>query len=124
MNRVDAELAAALALLGLTADASPADVAAAYRRRARETHPDRCDEPGAAQRFDALSTAYRRALAATSAAGAAAPPAPPATPEPRRTPPPAPPRPRRPLRQPVQFAAGPVRYTPAPEPPARPPRRG
>ncbi|WP_370584199.1 J domain-containing protein [Ornithinimicrobium cryptoxanthini] len=49
---------AALALLGLTPTASPSQIAAAYRRLARKTHPDRCDDDEAAERFASLNAAY------------------------------------------------------------------
>lgn len=55
------ERAAALAVLGLTWEATPAQVTAAYRRLARTTHPDRCADEDAGARFAALTDAYRRA---------------------------------------------------------------
>ena len=46
-------------VLGIAADASPAQVRRAFRRRARETHPDHHpDEPDAAHRFRAVAQAY------------------------------------------------------------------
>ena len=48
----------ARALLGVTADTSPAAVAQAYRRLARMTHPDVSPAPDAAERFVAVCTAY------------------------------------------------------------------
>ena len=61
------ERRAALAALGLASTATPAEVAAAYRRLAKATHPDMTGrtDADAAQRFDALTRAYRR-LAADS----------------------------------------------------------
>src|SRR5205085_3206521 len=43
----------------VAADASPDDITRAYRRRARDTHPDRHpDDASAAQRFCILAAAY------------------------------------------------------------------
>jgi len=56
----------ALALLELGADASRAEINHAYRRLAREVHPDRCGSPDAAERFARLRDAYARALQADS----------------------------------------------------------
>lgn len=53
---------AALAVLGLTATATPAQITAAYRRLAHVTHPDRCPDADAAERFAALTDAYRSVL--------------------------------------------------------------
>lgn len=117
MGRVDATTAASLALLRLTHGASATDVAAAYRRLARKTHPDRSAEPDAAERFAALNAAYRRAMcvAAHESSTAADPaPAPPVTTPPVTGPPVSRPPQRR---YPVQFAAGPVYFTPAPRAP-------
>ena len=66
---------AALALLGLPADACPRDITRAYRRLAKATHPDRLSAPAAAalgdpaasepqERFARLADAYH-ALAST-----------------------------------------------------------
>lgn len=44
-------------LLGVPRDASTADVEAAYRERAKETHPDRSDAPDATEQFKAISRA-------------------------------------------------------------------
>lgn len=55
---------AALAALGLPTDATRIEIAQAYRRLARATHPDLCLDADAADRFAAISTAYQRALAA------------------------------------------------------------
>ena len=54
-------------LLGLTPDASPEDLTRAYRRLARQIHPDVTDDPAAAEHFRALTAAYHRLLAAAAA---------------------------------------------------------
>ena len=54
-------------LLGLTPDASPDDLTRAYRRLARQIHPDVTDDPAAAEHFRALTAAYQRLLAAAAA---------------------------------------------------------
>jgi hypothetical protein len=104
---------AALAMLGLTAQASAREVTQAYRRLAKTTHPDIAGprDHDAARRFAALTEAYH-VLALT-----------PATPSP-----PVPPPLRRPLPVRVRFVqqplivAGPVRVTsPDPSPTARRP---
>ncbi|USQ76146.1 J domain-containing protein [Ornithinimicrobium cryptoxanthini] len=64
---------AALALLGLSPAASPNQIAAAYRRLARKTHPDRCDDDEAAERFASLNAAYRIASLGVSAVPARGP---------------------------------------------------
>jgi curved DNA-binding protein CbpA len=46
-------------ILGIPADSAHDEVARAYRRRARATHPDVSADPDAAAQFDAVSTAYR-----------------------------------------------------------------
>lgn len=53
---------AALALLGLPSGATQAQITTAYRRLARACHPDRCGDPGAAERFAALTEAYRHLI--------------------------------------------------------------
>ena len=75
----------AMELLGVTADSDPATVARAYRRLARATHPDVSDQPDAAVRFAAVTTAYHQLTArATSAPspGSGQPPRPPTAPTP------------------------------------------
>jgi hypothetical protein len=119
---------AALALLGLSEQATAGDVVAAYRRLAKTTHPDVAGrrDPDAGRRFAALTDAYR-ALAPTPASPAPATSAPatasaapsPAAPSPGA----APPRRRTPVR--VRYTrppitAGPVRITPLPPPSGRP----
>jgi hypothetical protein len=99
---------AALALLGLTAQASAREVTQAYRRLAKTTHPDIAGprDHDAARRIAALTEAYH-VLTVTSA-----------TPSP-----PVPPPLRRPFMVRVRFAqqppivAGPVRVTPPAPPP-------
>ena len=105
---------AALAVLGLSGQASAREITHAYRRLAKTTHPDITGQldPDAGRRFAALTEAYE-ALSST-------PPPPPS--------PPPPPTPavtvslRRPVRVSVRFArppivAGPVRMTPSPPTP-------
>lgn len=95
---------AALVLLGLPASADRAEIARAYRRLACLTHPDRCPDSEAAQRFDALNQAYQVASAA-----AAEPPAHKANAaDAERSPHAAPPR------EGVWLVAGPVRHRPWP----------
>lgn len=60
-------LRAARELLGVTADAVPAQLARAYRRQARRLHPDISREPDATERFWALQAAYHLALDAAPA---------------------------------------------------------
>jgi hypothetical protein len=107
---------AALAVLGLTAQATMREVTRSYRRLAKTTHPDLADpsDHTAAHRFAALTEAYRL----LSSAPTLSPPTPP---------PPVPPPARRPAPVRVRFVqqppmvAGPVRVTsPAPtrEPPS------
>ena len=96
---------AALHRLGLNVGASPADITAAYRRLAWLTHPDRCPEEGAAERFATLSAAYREAISA---------PVEPVTTAVRRA------APRRAAASwPHPLVAGPVRFTPWPEGPTQ-----
>ena len=55
-------------LLGVTPQASPTELLRAFRRRARDLHPDvRPDDPEAAARFRELTAAYQ-ALASAAAA--------------------------------------------------------
>ena len=63
-------------LLGVSPRATPAELLRAYRRRARDLHPDvRPDDPEASRRFQELSAAYE-ALARQAARLAAAQPVP------------------------------------------------
>jgi hypothetical protein len=50
-------------MLGVTADADPAQLARAYRRQARRLHPDLSREPDATEQFWRLQAAYHVALA-------------------------------------------------------------
>jgi hypothetical protein len=56
-----AERRAALTVLGLSDDATAADITQAYRRLAKVTHPDTAGptDRDAARRFSALTDAYR-----------------------------------------------------------------
>ncbi|NJL83051.1 MAG: DnaJ domain-containing protein [Chloroflexaceae bacterium] len=54
-------------LLGLTAAASPSDIKAAYRRLARQYHPDLNAGRGAAAKFASINQAYQRLLQAAQA---------------------------------------------------------
>ena len=64
MTGVGQSRLAALAALGLGADATRGQIVHAYRRLARDAHPDRSADPAAAERFDLLTAAYHRALRA------------------------------------------------------------
>jgi hypothetical protein len=57
-------VADARSALGVTADATPAQVGSAFRKLARRLHPDVNERHDAAPRFDALVAAYRIALEA------------------------------------------------------------
>src|SRR3954465_69812 len=46
-------------LLGVTRDATDSDIKKAYRRLARDLHPDVNPEPGAKERFQEVSKAYQ-----------------------------------------------------------------
>ncbi|MEH3085103.1 MAG: DnaJ domain-containing protein [Xylophilus ampelinus] len=46
------------AALGVAVDAPPAEIKAAFRRKAAQLHPDRNPAPDAAQRFRAVQEAY------------------------------------------------------------------
>ena len=59
MGQDEPGLQAALALLGLGADADADQVRRAYRRLALATHPDVSPTADAAARFDALTRAHR-----------------------------------------------------------------
>ncbi|MBS3973948.1 MAG: molecular chaperone DnaJ [Actinobacteria bacterium] len=45
-------------LLGVARDATDAEIKKAFRRKARETHPDVCVDPDAEERFKAINEAY------------------------------------------------------------------
>src|SRR5919112_4697814 len=45
-------------LLGVTRDASDSDIKRAYRRMARDLHPDVNPDPGAKERFQEITRAY------------------------------------------------------------------
>lgn len=45
-------------LLGVSRDATDSEIKKAFRRKARETHPDVCTEPDAEERFKAINEAY------------------------------------------------------------------
>lgn len=51
------------AILGVAPDASPAEVKRAYRRLAMRWHPDRNDDPAAAERFRQIRAAYEELVA-------------------------------------------------------------
>jgi molecular chaperone DnaJ len=63
-------MAAPHEVLGVAADASPAEVKRAYRRLAMRWHPDRNDLPEAVERFKEISAAYERLLAVDDENGA------------------------------------------------------
>jgi hypothetical protein len=67
------ERASLLAVLGLPAEATPEEATRAYRRLAREVHPDATADVDAAQRFAAISDAYHQ-LARNAAPEADEPP--------------------------------------------------
>jgi hypothetical protein len=62
MKDVDSTLRAELAVLGLAVDADRDAVIHAYRRLAKESHPDLSAAPDAAARFDAVTAAYRHVV--------------------------------------------------------------
>jgi hypothetical protein len=116
----DPRVRAAWAVLGLGADPDLAEITRAYRRQARDTHPDVSATPDAAARFEALADAYQVAVEATRQ-GETGPPR--TTPRPR-------PAPRRPFTEvtpderwrnalrhgSAPLVAGPVRVQPSPAP--------
>jgi hypothetical protein len=59
MGQHEPGMQAALALLGLEADADPDQVRRAYRRLARATHPGVSPTADSAARFEALARAHR-----------------------------------------------------------------
>src|SRR4051794_1786118 len=116
----DPRVRAAWAVLGLGADPDLAEITRAYRRQARDTHPDVSATPDAVARFEALSDAYQVAVEGTRQAEAA-PPRPAFRPQPA---------PRRPFTEgtpddrwgnalrhdSAPLVAGPVRVQPSPAP--------
>jgi curved DNA-binding protein CbpA len=50
-------------VLGVSENASPHEIRRAYRRRARELHPDVNDDPDAAWAFGELRAAYEALMA-------------------------------------------------------------
>lgn len=46
------------AVLGVSRDATPEEIKKAFRRKARETHPDVADDPDAEERFKLINEAY------------------------------------------------------------------
>jgi hypothetical protein len=64
MASAEPSVADARMALGITADATRAQVGSAFRRLARGVHPDVSERHDAAPRFDALVAAYRIALRA------------------------------------------------------------
>lgn len=102
---------AALAVLGLSDQASHRDVTRAYRRLAKTTHPDVTGplDHDAGRRFAALTEAYHllTGMPATPIVRTAPPASRPVTVSVRLTPPP-------------PFVAGPVRVTPTARTPRRP----
>jgi DnaJ domain len=67
MANAEPSVAEARMTLGITADATHAQVGSAFRRLARGVHPDVSDRHDAGPRFDALVAAYR--IASRSAGG-------------------------------------------------------
>ena len=105
---------AAFAVLGLPTDATRIEIAQAYRRLARATHPDLSGEADAEERFAAISAAYEQATA-TVPEVPDAPPVRGVSPSPGRT--------WRGARSSVPHAgvvAGPVHVSPLPPPPSPP----
>ena len=112
-NTSDIPRQQALAVLGLSSEASAREITRAYHRLARRIHPDVAEvsDRDAGQQFTALTAAYQALTPVSSTSG----PAPP---------PPAPtPAGSTPFRRsvaigvrftPTPFIAGPVRITPSP----------
>jgi hypothetical protein len=50
----------AWAVLGLRRTCDARELTRAYRKKARECHPDRCSDPDAKERFQRLQSAYER----------------------------------------------------------------
>jgi hypothetical protein len=98
----------AYAVLGVAESAGTQELTRAYWRQARRLHPDVNAAPDAAERFAALSLAYRSALEATSRRGE-----PSGLEHAKRVPEPQPTR--RPPNSDVWLVAGPVRVVPVQE---------
>lgn len=64
MTLTNAAERAAFTVLGLPTDATRIEIARAYRRLARATHPDLSGEADAGERFAAISAAYEQAITA------------------------------------------------------------
>ena len=75
MPEENLERIAALAALGLGADASPRDIVSAYRRLARSSHPDTAPDHLGGPSFADIAAAYRFLTADTGASPFAADPA-------------------------------------------------
>jgi hypothetical protein len=69
MANVEPSVADARVVLGIAADATPDQVVSAFRRLAREVHPDVSEHRDAGPRFDALVAAYRIASRAAAREG-------------------------------------------------------
>ena len=76
MTSRSASRADALVALGLSEPCSSQEIAAAYRRLARATHPDATGDPDAVDRFTALTDAYHL-LRSSSSPSSDVPPPPP-----------------------------------------------
>jgi hypothetical protein len=66
MSNPEPSVRDARSVLGVTPTATPAQVGAAFRRRAKAVHPDVSAALDAASEFAALTAAYRVALQATA----------------------------------------------------------
>ena len=117
MTRMNGIERAAFAILGLPTDATRSEIAQAYRRLARATHPDLCGDVDAGERFAAISAAYQQAITTAPGAPVA---------DPVRDVSPGPGRSWRggtPSVAGAEVVAGPVHVTPLLPPPSPPDRR-